>query len=90
MTSNHALIANVFVKRRIIMMQTYRSNQRYALRHSDYDGKGAVHFAGSQFNRENDPADMRTFKTEANAKATNEFKYWHYEVVPVVVSIEVL
>jgi hypothetical protein len=44
---------------------------------------------GAQFNRENNPADMRTFKTEANAKATNEFKYYNYEVVPVVVTIEV-
>jgi hypothetical protein len=71
------------------MTQIFRSEQRYALRNLDYDGKGGVHYMGAQFNRENNPADMRTFKTEANAKATNEFKYYNYEVVPVVVTIEV-
>lgn len=65
------------------------SNQRFALRHVDYDGKGGVHYAGCRFHGDNNPADMRTFRTEANAKATNEFKYWNYEVVPVTVTVEV-
>lgn len=32
----------------------------------------------------------RTFKTEANAKATNEFKYWGYIPVKALVTVELM
>jgi hypothetical protein len=55
-------------------------------------GDNEIHFAGCPYNGpdEHNLDKARTFKTERAAKATNEFRYDGYKVVPAQLKIELI